>query len=122
MKNKLVEYSKEIAPMYRAKKHQQDLLKDFKESDKKAVELAEAIKEAQQALKDYLESADDSKEILEKIKDIDKDIKEAVSGAVNGTKFKAAEIKAFFAARAKENVDKVVEKGVLFTEFKLLLE
>lgn len=111
----LVEYSKEIAPRVRAVIKKKELLKDFKESDEHAIELAQTIKDAQALLKAYLEENDDSKEILEAIKEQTKELKLAIKAAAKVTEHKPAELKAFFTARAKEDgVKKVIVKGDKF--------
>ena len=121
--NKLVEYSKEIAPMIRSLNELKASLKDFKDGNEEAQALAQAIKDAQQALKDFLETNEESSEILTKIKELENDVKQACRGAANGTNYKAAELKAFFTTRSKEDgVEKVKEKGVLFTELEEALE
>ena len=123
-KNTLVEYTKEIMPLFTQLQYQKNLLKDFKESDEKAVKLAAAIKEAQEELKAYLENNDDSKAVLDKIKEIDIDIKEAVKAAVKyAGDVKPAELKAYYIARSKEDgVVKVVKKGNVFEGLEEQLE
>lgn len=114
MNQQLVEYNKEIQPLIRDLIKQKELLKDFVESDEQCIEHASYVKDAQEVLKSIIEESEDGKEILQKIKDIDNDIKQAVKGAARGTPYKAAELKAYFMARAKQSVEKVVDKGDLF--------
>jgi uncharacterized coiled-coil DUF342 family protein len=117
MTTTFLEYSKEIAPLIRQAEYQKDLMKDFKETDEKALELAELIKEAQEALKEYLSSQEEFKALQESLKAIESDIKEAIKAAAKGTDFKPAMLKKFFVARNKEEgVVKVVEAGVTFKE------
>lgn len=116
MNNTLIEYSREIQPMIRDVLYQKELLADFKASDQKAQDLAAYVAEAQGDLKNYLESNDQSKEILDQIKAIENDVKTAVKGAARGTNYKPAELKAFLMARVKDNVDKSIIKGGLFSE------
>ena len=119
----LIAYSQEIAPMIRAVAYQKELLKDFKDTDAKAVALAEAIKEAQQALKDYLDENDESKAIITSIKELETDLKEAIKGAAKGTDYKPAELKGYSIARSKDDgVVKVVDKGELFSELNGMLQ
>ncbi len=114
---KLVEYSKEIAPMIRDILYQKELLKDFKESDERAVELAEDVASAQDALKAYVEASEDGKAILDKIKELETELKQAVRGAAKDTEYKAAMLKAFFTARQKDDaVKKTITKGDVFDE------
>jgi gas vesicle protein len=121
-KHTLVEYTREILPLYRELFKRQDLLKNFKETDEKAQELTEIIKEAQANLKNYLEENGESKEMMSNIKNISRDIKEAVKAANsvlnegNGDEVKAVELAGYFKARAKAEVEKSILKGVLFKD------
>ncbi len=117
----LVEYSREIAPMLKDLLHQKELLKDFKESDDTAIDLADAIKTAQEQLKDYLAKEDDAVEISGKIVELENDIKQAVAGAARVCDYKPAELKKFFLARVKETVAKTVDIGTAFAELERLL-
>ncbi len=118
----LTAYSQEIAPMIRNLIKKKELLKDFKESDDKAIELAEAIKSAQADLKKYVEESEDGMEYLDDIKAIEIEIKQAVKAAGKASNYKPADLKAFFIARAKEDaVVKVIAKGDIFEDLKKLL-
>lgn len=123
MSDKIKAYAKEILPMIRELNKQKDYLADFKTTDEEAVKLTEAVKEVQDALKEYLDVNDHAAELQERIKDISKDIKEAVAGAAKDEKYTTAELKAYFIARVKEEgVEKVVDKGVLFTELNEVID
>jgi predicted Zn-dependent protease len=113
----LMAYSQEIAPLIRQAAELKLDLKEFKDSDEKAVKLAQAIKDAQDELKQYLEDNQKSADIIEAIKDIEKDIKLAVQAAAKNSSYKASELKSYFIARSKdEGVEKVVQKGSLFED------
>lgn len=118
----LVGYSQEIAPKIRDLIKKKLILKDFKESDEKAIELANIVKEAQADLKKYVEESEDGMEILDEIKSIENEIKQAVKSAGQASNYKPKDLKAFFVARAKEDaVVKVIEKGDIFKDIKQLL-
>lgn len=111
----LIEYSREISPRIREINKKKELLKDFKESDETALELAEAIKEAQATLKKYLAEEDRPKELQDEIKAQALELKLAIKAASRVSKHKPAELKAFFTARVKEDgVKKVIVKGDKF--------
>lgn len=119
----LFAYSQEIAPLVRMVTKKKDILKDFKESDQGAINLAEVVKAAQENLKAYIESTDDGKVILEEIKDAENDLKQAIKGASKATDEKPAVLKAFFVARSKdEAVKKVIDKGDKFETLNKALE
>lgn len=125
----LVEYSREIGPRVRAIEAKKQALKDFKETDQKAIELTEAIKTANESakaeLKSYIES--ENADLIEEIKELEKELKEAIKGAARATKdtdrpFTAGELKPYFVARNKtveqgkpKPVDVVINKGGTFT-------
>lgn len=118
----LMAYSQEIAPMIRMLIKKKELLKDFKESDDKAIELTEAIKETQAEFKKYVEESEDGMMYLDEIKDIETEIKTAVKAAGKASNYKPKDLKAFFLARAKEDaVVKVIAKGDIFEDLKKLL-
>lgn len=119
----LLEYSREIGPKIRELLKKKEILKEYKEENETVEELVANIKEAQDELKKFLETNDDFKEIYEEIKDLENDIKQAIKGAERATdkKFPAALLKTYFVARAKENVDKTVEKGEAFAELTSIL-
>jgi hypothetical protein len=118
----LIEYSREIVPMLKELIRQKDLLKDFKESDDVACELAVEVKEAKDKLDSYIENDEIAKSFIERIKEIELDIKVAVKGAARVCDFKPVELKAFFLARVKETVDKTVDKGIAFATLEELLK
>jgi hypothetical protein len=118
----LMGYSQEIAPMIRNLIKKKLILKDFKDSDERALELAELVKEAQAELKKYIEESEDGMEIIGDIKSIEREIKEAVQAAGKASNYKPKDLKAFFVARAKDDaVVKAIEKGTIFTDLKKLL-
>jgi len=115
--NKLQAYNQEIQPLLRTINGFKEDLKEFKETDEKALKLAEAIKDAQEELKLYLEDNTTSKDILENIKEHSKEFGLAVKGAAKGTAYKVKDLKPYFVARSKEDaVEKAVDKGQLFEE------
>ena len=123
MSKTIIAYTQEVMPLFRALEHQQDLLKDFKETDEGAQGIIEQIKELQDDLKAYLEGNDDSKVILDNIKDINNDIKQAVKASLevfnkekteDSLELKAPDLKAYYKARSKLEVKKHIEKGMLF--------
>lgn len=119
----LLEYSREIGPKIRDLLKKKEILKSYKDEDEKVAELQAAIKESQDELKKFLEKHDDFREIYEEIKDLENDIKQAIKGAERATdkKFPAALLKTYFVARAKESVEKTVEKGSQFNELSKIL-
>lgn len=130
-KQALSEYSKEIGPLVRELAKKKELLKDFKESDETAVELAQKVKDAQEALKAYVETSDRGKELLAEIKEKDTELKEAVKAAARATKdtdrpFKVGELKPYFVARnkgdEKKSVTKVIDKGDTFEELEVIID
>lgn len=110
----LMSYSQEIAPQIRELIDAKDVLKSVLEEDLEIIKAQEAVKDAQQSLKDMIE--DRHSTLVREIKDLETDIKLAVKAAAKGTDYSPTELKAFFVARAKASVDKVVQKGELFTQ------
>lgn len=96
-----------------------ELLKDFRESDEKAQKLANLVKEAQEELKAYLASDLDYFTITNEKNELIKELKAGAKNAVKGTGFKAPQFVAFLKAKEKEaGIEKVVEKGSLFSSLK----
>lgn len=110
----LITYSQEIGPMLRKQFELQDALKEWKAVDAEAQRLQNDIKDAQEALKKYVEDTEGN--LVKEITDLALDVKLALNGAAKGTNYKPAELKAFFTARARESVAKVVDKGELFAQ------
>lgn len=110
----LISYSQEIGPMLRKQFELQDALKEWKAEDTEAQRLKNDIKDAQEALKKYVEDTEGN--LVKEIADLALDVKLALKGAAKGSNYKPAELKAFFTARAKESVEKVVSKGELFQQ------
>ncbi len=108
----LISYSQEIQPLIRALLQKQETLKEWAAEDSEVLKQKEAIKESQEILKQYIESKES--ELVQEINALSTDIKLACKAAAKGSPYKAADLKAFFTARAKEAVDKVVDKGDLF--------
>jgi hypothetical protein len=119
----LLAYSREIGPMIRDLLYQKELLKDFKESNEKAIELSENLSNSQADLKLFLDSNEGSQEIIRRIKELEEDLKLAVKAASKVCDFKPAELKAYFTARAKEDaVEKVIDKGEKFDTLEEMLK
>lgn len=111
----LAEYNKEIVPMFRQLNELKQQLKEFKLNDEKSLEFADEVKGVHDAWVQYLESTEEGGKLLSQIHALQEDIKQAVASAKGKTPFKKAELKTFFAARAKEKgVEKVITKGELF--------
>lgn len=127
----LVEYSREIGPLIRKIETKKQIIKDFKETDEKAIELVQAGKEANAALKAYVE--EQNKDVLDELKSLNTELKEAIKGAARSTKdtprpFKAGELKPYFVARNKpveqgkqKPVEKVIVKGDTFEELEVIV-
>lgn len=114
MNNTLLEYSREIVPLYIALNTKNEILKEWKADNAGVQKRLAEIKAAQDELKAYVEQTESG--LTREIKDVMMDISLAVKAAAKGTPFKAPTLKAYFAARAKENVSKVIEKGDAFAE------
>jgi hypothetical protein len=110
----LIEYSKEIVPMFLSLGTKKQILKEFMDDDSYVQECLQEIAAMQENIKDHV--AEKEPELVREIKALETDIALACKGAARGTAYKAAELKGFFAARAKLNVEKVVGKGELFSE------
>lgn len=126
----LKEYSREIGPRVRDIIAKKQIIKDFKTTDAKALELAEAIKTASDSakaeLKAYVEK--ENAELLDEIKELEKELTLAIKAAARATKgtdreYKAKELKPYFVARNKPfemgtvpPVKQVIEKGDTFDE------
>jgi len=130
-KSALREYSAEIGPLIRNIETKKQIIKDFKETDEKAVELVANVKAAQDELKAYVE--EQNKDVLEELKSLNTELKEAIKGAARSTKdtarpFKAGELKPYFVARNKpvemgkqKPVEKVIVKGDTFEELETIV-
>lgn len=114
MSETLISYSREVVPMFIALNTAKQILKEGLADDKTVQDKLAEIKVLQEEIKDYV--AGKEEELLREIKDLETDIKLACKGAARGTAFKAADLKGFFQARAKQSVEKVVDKGQLFEE------
>lgn len=114
MTTTLIEYNKEIIPKFLALATAKEILKDRMDTDDHVQKCLREIKELQDNIKAHLE--DKESELIREIKDLETDIKLACRAAAKGTSYKPAELKGFFAARAKQSVEKVVSKGELFLE------
>lgn len=119
---KLVEYNQEIQPILRNIEKKKELIKDFKTTDEKALKLQQNIKDMQEELKAYLESDDDIKAYMDEVAALTKDFKEASKLAARSVGKKPAIVSAYFKARCKDNVDKIVEKGEIFNSLESELE
>lgn len=114
--NKIAAYNNEIQPMLKVLTGFKEDLKDFKETDEKALKLIQAVKDAQEELKAYLEDNPTSKDILDNIKEHTKEFGLAVKAAAQGSAYKVGELKAYYVARNKETVEDVIGKGDLFSD------
>lgn len=110
----LIEYSREIGPKIRELLRKKEILGEWKKDDEQVAEYQQEIKNMQETLKGYIE--DSESDLVREIQALETDIKLAVKAASKGTAYKAPDLKAFLFARAKENVDKTVEKGELFVQ------
>jgi cell division septum initiation protein DivIVA len=122
----LIEYSREIGPLVRQIDTKKQIIKDFKETDETAQNLAQYVKDAQEALKAHVEKEND--DILKEIKELETELKEAVKAAARSTKgtdreFTSGELTPYFKARNKpvemgkvKPVKKVIDKGETFEE------
>lgn len=96
-----------------------ELLKDIKESDEGAIKLAEAVKYAQEELKIYLAAHLDYFTLTEEKNELVKELKQGAKNATKGTGFKHTVFTAFLKAQMKEEaVERVVDKGSLFSSLK----
>lgn len=110
----LMSYNQEIVPKFIALNTAKQILKEGIADDTTVQKIQQEIKDLQESVKAYIE--DKESELVREIKDLETDIKLAVAAAAKGTPYKNAELKAFFAARAKQSVEKVVGRGELFSE------
>lgn len=110
----LLSYNQEIIPKFLALATAKEILKDRMDGDQIVQDYLQDIKALQEDIKVYLE--DKEPELVREIKDLNTDIGLACKAAAKGTTYKPAELKAFFAARAKQSVSKVIDKGDLFCE------
>lgn len=110
----LIEYSKEIVPLFMRLNTANEILKEWKADNAGVQERLTVIKELQDELKEYVEETEAA--LTKEISDIKLDIKLAVSAAAKGTAYKKPELAAYFSARAREKVSDVVSKGELFQE------
>lgn len=107
-------YNQEIIPKFLALGTAKEILKDRMSTDEYVQECLQEIKGMQENIKSHLE--ENEPELTREIKDLSVDIGLAVKAAAKGTAYKVPELKAYFAARAKQSVSKVVEKGEVFAE------
>ena len=110
--NTLQSYNQEIQPNIRKLMEKQDALKEWAKENGKVLELKAQIKELQDELKAHIENTES--ELVREINDLQTDIKLAIKGMSKGSAYKPAELKAYLFARAKEAVDKTLEKAELF--------
>lgn len=127
----LVEYNREIGPMIRTIEKKKQIIKDFKETDEKAVAMIENVKVSQAELKAYVEA--ENADVIKEIKELETELKEAVKAAARSTKdtaqpFTAGDLKPYFSARAKpvdmgkpKPVKKVIDKGETFVKLETLV-
>ncbi len=113
----LTGYSKEIMPMFEAISKKANILKDFRDTDEKAMELADMIKQAQDNLKKYLEEDEHYQEITAEKKELEKELKLAIKALVTKIpEYKPAVLKKFFKSRLKEDaVKEVIDTGDIFS-------
>ena len=108
----LQSYNQEIQPNIRKLFEKQEALKEWAAENEKVLELKAQIKELQEELKAYVENTES--QLVREISDLQTDIKLAIKGMSKGSAYKPAELKAYLFARAKEAVDKTLEKAELF--------
>lgn len=109
----LAEYNQEIQPKLRSMFKKQEILKEWAADDEQVQEYKREIKALQEVLKSYIEEVES--ELTREINDIKTDVKLAVKAAAKSSGYKAAELNAYFNARAKDKVDDVLHKADLFT-------
>lgn len=114
MTNKLIAYAQEVLPNIRTLLKKQEILKEWKADDVEVQRRLQEIKDLQDSLKVYIEETES--ELVNEIKDLANDIKLACQAAAKGSNYKAAELKSYFTAKAKDKVGDVVEKGEMFLE------
>lgn len=110
----LLSYNQEIIPKFLSMATKKEIIKEFMADDSHVQDCLREIKELQENIKMHVE--DKEPDLTREIKDLQTDIAQACKAAARGTPHKAAELKAFFAARATEKVEVVVTKGELFAE------
>ena len=115
----LIEYNREIQPKIKKLIELQEALKEWKAEDDLAREYVAEIKTIREALKSHIE--DKESNLLREINDLKTDIKLAIDAAVNGTEYKAKDLKAYLVARATEKVEAVVAKAAIFEELEGVL-
>jgi hypothetical protein len=114
MNTTLLSYNQEIIPKFLALATAKEILKDRMSEDQVIQDFHQEIKDLQESIKAHLE--DKEPDLMREIKDLNTDIGLACKAAAKGTAYKAPELKAYFAARAKQSVEKVVTKGETFAE------
>ena len=110
----LQEYNQEIQPKLRSLFKKQEIIKEWQKDDATIAEYKQQIAEMNENIKAYTE--DKEAELIREISDLQTDLKLAIKGAAKASGYKAPELKAYFTARAKEAVDKTLEKAELFTQ------
>lgn len=114
MTTTLIEYSRELLPKLRELNLKKQILAEWKTTDAEYLEFAVELKEVQERAKKYVE--DKEAELLGEIKALQIDSKLAIKAACKASGYKTKELKPYFEARAKEVVQKAVEKGNLFAK------
>lgn len=113
-------YAQEVLPNLRSLDTKTQILKEWAADDVFLNEKKAEIKAIQEEMKKYVE--DKEAELVREIKDLKTDIGLAVKAMVKGTEFKAAQMKQYLTARAKEKVEDVLEKAELFEQLEEVLK
>ena len=113
-KTTLQEYNQEVQPNLRALFKKQEILKEWQKDDKIIAEYKQQIVDMNDNIKSYTEEKE--AELTREINDLKTDIKLAIKAAAKASGYKPAELTAFFTARAKEAVEKTLEKAELFNK------
>lgn len=113
----LVEYNQEIQPKLRKLFELKDALKEWIDSDAELNELYDALAQDKENIKKLIEEK--NPDLLREIKDIELDVKLACKSAAKNTEYTPAEIKSYLIARAKQSVEKTLEKAATFSDLEL---
>lgn len=110
----LQEYNQEIQPALRTLFKKQEIIKEWAADDTFLNQKKAEIKAIQEEMKKYIEETES--ELTREINDIKTDVKLAVKSAAKASGYKPAELNAYFTARAKEAVEKTLDKAELFSK------
>lgn len=112
-------YAQEVLPSLRSLDTKTQILKEWAADDVFLNQKKAEIKAIQEEMKLYTE--DKEAELVREIKDLKTDIGLAVKAMVKGTEYKAAQMKQYLSARAKDKIEPVLEKAELFEQLEEVL-